>query len=44
MNYFILAAGILYLAGAAQYFYRGSWELGIAFIAYSVANFAFMNL
>ena len=40
MNWFVVAAGVLYLGSAANYFVNGNYPLTVAFVAYAVANFA----
>ena len=44
MNWFVFAAGVLYLGGAALYFKSGNSLLGGAFVAYAVANFFLARL
>jgi len=44
MNWFIFMAGALYLGGAAMYITKGSWELGLTFVCYAMANFLLARL
>lgn len=39
MNYFILGAGFLYLAGAYTELRRGSIALGVVYLSYACSNF-----
>jgi len=39
MNWLIVAAGVLYLAGAWKDLANGDWQLAGAFVCYALANF-----
>lgn len=39
MNYFVLVAGLLYLAAAGKYAWDNQWKMAGVFIAYAIANF-----
>ncbi|HEY7709054.1 MAG TPA: hypothetical protein VIG57_03370 [Candidatus Entotheonella sp.] len=39
MNWFIIIAGLLYMAGAVVDLQKGDWTLAGAFVCYALANF-----
>ncbi len=43
-NWWVLVAGFLYVGASVCYFYMGWWKMGIAFIAYAIANFCYACL
>jgi hypothetical protein len=44
MNLFVLTAGLLYLGGAASYFFEGKHTLGFIYIGYAFTNFLLARL
>lgn len=44
MNWFVLAAGLLYLGAAFVYVVEHKYLLAVAFVCYAIANFCFAKL
>jgi hypothetical protein len=42
MNWFIGAAGVIYILAAITYFIKGQFMLGVTFVFYAFSNFAIM--
>jgi len=40
LNWFIVASGVLWVAGGVQAFVEGNWQMGVVSLAYAVAQFA----
>ncbi len=48
MNTFVfwvlMLSALLYLAAAGGFFWQHKWELGVAYVAYAIANVMFARL
>jgi len=44
VNWFVIAAGLLYLGGSASYFFEGKNTLGFIYIGYAFTNFLLARL
>lgn len=43
MNWFVLAGGLLWLAGAVQYWRLDNWRMAIVAVAYAISQFCLMG-
>jgi hypothetical protein len=39
LNWFIVAGGVLWVAGAVKAFGEGNWRMGVVSLAYAVSQF-----